>query len=240
MIDLHSHYLPDVDDGAPTMEASLDMLRTAAADGITHMVATPHQRHPAGYDVSAELARERLAAVKAAAAEAGVPVELSLSAEIHYSEGIPEGLADGTLLPLGEGSRYFLFELPVTTVPGNLREMIFAFQTAGCYPVLAHPERNFEVMEKPKKAALLREQGVLLQITAQSITGEFGRKSRAAAKKLLKWGVADVIASDAHNPDRRPPGLSEAVRRAAKWVGAERAEAMVTEIPRRILAGKEV
>jgi len=240
VIDLHSHYLPDVDDGARHLDASLEMLRIAQADGVGHMVATPHQRHPAGYDVPVELARERFATVKAAAADAGIGLTLSLGAEIHFSEGIPAGLTDGSLSSYGEGNRYFLFELPVTYVPGNLREMVFAFQTAGHFPVLAHPERNFGVMDDPKVAARLREQGVLLQITAQSITGDFGRKSQRAAKKLLKWGVADVIASDAHNPDRRPPGLSGAVRQAAKWIGAERAELMVTEIPRRILAGKEI
>jgi len=192
--------------------------------------------------VEAPLARERLAAVRAAAVEAGIEVELSLGAEIHFSERIPEGLADGSLLPLAEGSRYFLFELPTTSLPAEefLFEIVFAFQTRGFYPVLAHPERNFEVMDDPKVAVRLRERGVLLQITAQSITGDFGRKSRRAAKKLLRWGAADVIASDAHNPDRRPPGLSEAVRVAAKWVGSDRAEEMVTDTPRRILDGREV
>jgi len=242
VIDLHSHYLHDVDDGARTLEDSLEMLRIAAEDGVTHMVATPHQFHPAGYHVEAPLARERFEEVGRAARDAGIDVALSLGAEIHFSENIPEGLAEGSLLPIAEGSRYFLFELPTTSLPAEelLFEIIFMFQTRGFYPVLAHPERNFDVMDDPKIAARLRERGVLLQLTALSITGGFGRKSRRASKRLLQWGVADVIASDAHNPDRRPPGLSEAVRVAAKWVGADRAERMVTETPRRILSGLEV
>jgi protein-tyrosine phosphatase len=242
VIDLHSHYLYDVDDGARTLEDAVAMLRIAAEDGVEHMVATPHQFHPAGYHVEVPLARERLAEVRTAAAADGIGVELSLGAEIHFSENITDGLADGTLLPMAEGSRYFLFELPTTSVPAEefLAEIVFGFQTKGFYPVLAHPERNFEIMADPKIAARLRERGVLMQLTAQSITGAFGRKTLKAAKKLVKWGVADVIASDAHNPDRRPPGLSEAVRTVAKWVGADRAERMVTETPRRILAGEEV
>lgn len=240
MIDLHSHYLYAVDDGARNVDDSLEMLRIAFEDGVETMVATPHQRHPAGYDVPTEKARTRFREVREAARAAGLDLKMALAAEIHFSEGIPEGIRDGTLLPLGEGSRYFLLELPVTIVPGNLLEVVFEFQTSGCFPVLAHPERNFEVVENPKIAERLRDQGVLIQLTAQSILGAFGRKIEKASKKLLKWGVVDVIASDAHNPERRPPGLSKAVKRAAKWVGRDRAERMVTETPARILAGLEV
>jgi protein-tyrosine phosphatase len=242
VIDLHSHYLYDVDDGARTLSDSVEMLRIAAADGVEHMVATPHQFHPAGYHVEVPLARERLRQVREAADAEGIGIELSLGAEIHFSERIPEGLAEGSLLPMAEGSRYFLFELPTTSVPAEefLAEIVFMFQTRGFYPVLAHPERNFEIMANPTIARRLRERGVLMQITAQSVLGAFGRKSLKAAKKLVKWGAADVIASDAHNPDRRPPGLSEAVRTVARWIGTDRAEAMVTETPQRILEGREV
>lgn len=240
MIDLHSHYLFDADDGPRRIEDSVAMLRAAAADGTEVMVATPHQRHPAGYDVTPDLGRERFEAVRAAAAAAGVAIDLRLAAEIHFSEEIPEGMKDGSLLPLSENGRYFLFELPVTTIPGNIFEVVFEFQTRGWFPVLAHPERNFEVMQRPEVARKLHDQGVLLQVTAQSITGAFGRKSEKAAKKLLKWGAVDVIASDAHNPDRRPPGLSAAYRLVARWAGAATAEALVWENPRRILRGEGV
>ena len=240
MIDLHSHYLHAVDDGARSLEDALVMLRAAAEDGTEIMVATPHQRHPAGYHVPRPLAEERHAEVRAAAKEAGIGLDLRLAAEIHFSEEIPAGIDAGELLAFDEGGRYFLFELPVTTVPGNILEVIFSFQTAGRFPVLAHPERNLEVMERPEIARDLHQRGVLLQLTAQSITGRFGRKIEKAAKKLLRWGVVDVIASDAHNPERRPPGLSAAVKRAARIVGADRAEDMVTETPSRILAGEQV
>lgn len=238
MIDLHSHFLFDVDDGARTIEDSLEMLRLAREDGVRTMVATPHQRHPAGYDVPPALARARLLEIEAAVAREGLDIELRLAAEIHFSEDIPGGLASGLLLPLSENGRYFLLELPVTTIPGNIREVIFGFQLAGRFPVLAHPERNFEVMDNPAIARDLSERGVLMQVTAMSITGAFGRKSEKAAKKLLKWGVVDVIASDTHNPLRRPPGLADGVAVAARIVGAEEAESLVTEVPRRILAGE--
>jgi protein-tyrosine phosphatase len=237
VIDLHSHFLYDVDDGARTLEDSMAMVRAAAADGTRFLLATPHQCHPAGYHVEPELARERLAEIQREVVEEGIPIGLGLAAEIHFTEEIPEGIAAGRLLPLSEAGRFFLLELPVTSVPGNIHEVIFAYQTAGCFPVLAHPERNFEVMERPEIARDLRERGVLLQLTAMSITGEFGRKSEKASKKLLKWGAVDVIASDTHNPRRRPPGLSRAVKAAGKIVGKDRAELMVTEAPDRILKG---
>ena len=237
MIDLHSHILFDVDDGARTLEASLEMLKTAAADGTRRIVATPHQRHPAGYDVAPDLARERLAEVRDAVASEGIEIDVELAAEVHFTESIAEGLADGGLLPYGGGGRHFLLELPVTSIPGNIHEVVFSLQTAGWFPILAHPERNFEVMDRPEIARDLRERGVMLQITAMSITGEFGRKSEKASRKLLKWGAVDLIASDAHHPKRRPPGLARAVKAAAKIVGSDRAERMVTETPDRILGG---
>jgi protein-tyrosine phosphatase len=240
LIDLHSHFLFDVDDGANTLEDSIEMLRTAERDGVTKMVATPHQHHPAGYHVEPELARARLAEVKAAAEAEGIRMDYGLAAEIHFSEAIPQGIKEGALLPYSEDGRYFLFELPVTTIPGNIREVVFAIQMAGHFPVLAHPERNFEVVDRPKIVRDLRSRGVLMQLTAQSLLGKFGRKMEKVSRKLLKWGVVDIIASDAHNPVRRPPGLSEAVRVAAKIVGPDRAEAMVTETPQRILEGREV
>lgn len=236
MIDLHCHVLPAADDGAPSMDVALAMLRLAERDGTKRLVATPHQRHPAGYHVTPALAERKLAELAEAARREGIGIELSLGAEVHLSEDMPEGLAAGSLSPLAPGCRHFLLELPVTFIPGNLLDLIFAAQTGGWFPVLAHPERNFEVMDRPEKARDLRDRGVLLQVTAQSVTGAFGRASRKASLKLLKWGAVDVIASDAHNADRRPPGLSAAVKEAAKVVGASRAEEMVTVNPARILA----
>jgi protein-tyrosine phosphatase len=237
LIDLHSHILFDVDDGARTLEASLDMLRTAEADGTRVIVATPHQRHPAGYDVSPDLARERLDAVRDAAEREGIRIRIELAAEIHFTEEIAEGLTEGRFLPFPGSGRHFLLELPVTSIPGNILDLTFSLQTAGWFPILAHPERNFEVMDRPEIARDLRERGVMLQITAMSVTGAFGRKSEKAARKLLKWGAVDVIASDAHHPTRRPPGLARALKTAAKIVGSDRASRMVTETPERILEG---
>jgi protein-tyrosine phosphatase len=238
VIDLHCHLLPGVDDGAPTLAAALAMLRIAAADGASTMVTTPHQRHPAGYDVTPERAAAVLEELRAAAREAGLDIEIRLGAEIHFAEDLLVGLESGRLLPLSPGGRHVLLELPVTFLPPHLPEAIFELQTAGYRPVLAHPERNFELIARPAAARALREKGVLMQITAQSLTGAFGRASRKAARKLLTLGVVDVIASDAHNPDRRPPGLRAAVKAAAKIVGPARAEEMVTEGPALILADR--
>jgi protein-tyrosine phosphatase len=240
VIDLHSHILPGVDDGAPDLDTSLQMLRIAAADGTKKIVATPHQRHPAGYHVGRERAEQTFAEVRRAAEEAGIGVELALAAEIHFSPEIPEGIAEGGLLPLCPGGRYFLLELPVTSVPGAIRELVFELQTAGCFPVLAHPERNFEIAGQPEIARELRERGMPLQLTAGSITGAFGRASEKASRKLLRWGAVDVIASDAHNAGRRAPGLSESLKVAARILGADRAEQLVTENPARLLAGEGV
>ncbi len=237
MIDMHTHVIPGVDDGAPSLDAAIAMLRQAEADGTKVVVATPHQRHPAGYDVTPEAARERLTDLSRAARAAGLGLELRLAAEVHFVEEVLPGLRSGRLLRLSAEGHWFLLELPVTFIPPHLEEAVFAFQTAGYFPVLAHPERNFEIIERPEIARRLRDRGVPLQVTAQSVTGGFGRGAEKAAKRLLKWGVVDVIASDAHHPERRPALLSAAVKAAAKIVGRERAEAMVTTEPARLLSG---
>ncbi len=237
MIDLHHHCLPAVDDGPETLEDAVAQCRAAFADGIRTVVATPHRRHPQ-FDCPPDAARAAHASLKEALSREGIALELLLGHEAHYSPDLAEGLKSGEVLRLGGNARWFLFELPDAQVPAHLDRMVFDLHLAGQYPVLAHPERNAELADHPERLEALRLQGVRVQVTAMSITGEFGRRAKKASEKWLKAGLVDFIATDAHDTERRPPRLGAAVDAAAKVLGRAAAERLVTANPARVLRGE--
>lgn len=239
MIDLHHHCLPGVDDGPPDLVEAVAQCRMAASEGITTIVATPHRRHPQ-FDVPPPRAREVHAALEAELEREGIDLRLHLGSEIHYSERIAAGLHEGELLDLGGNGRWFLFELPSTHVPIHLDQLVFSLHLEGFFPVLAHPERNDELAGDRGKLEKLRNQGVLMQITAGSILGDFGRTAVRASEKWLKAGLVDFIATDAHDTRRRPPLLRDALRRVAALAGEDAVKRLMIDNPGRVLAAQDV
>lgn len=237
MIDLHHHCLPGVDDGPKALDAAVAQCRAAAADGIRTVVATPHRRHPQ-FDVPPAAARAAHAALREALAREGIALDLLLGHEVHYSPDLAEGLMSGEVLRLGGNPRWFLFELPDSHVPANVDRMVFDLHLAGQYPILAHPERNAELAGDPARLAALRGQGMPVQVTAMSLTGEFGRRARKAAERWLGDGLVDFLATDAHDTVKRPPRLAAGVDAAAKIAGRDAAERLVSSNPGRVLRGE--
>lgn len=236
MIDLHSHILYDLDDGTRTLDESIAVARMAAADGTRVMAATPHSRGSTAcrhYDPS--LIRERVAALNAALAAEQVPLEIIDGTEIAYDGDIVDQLKRGALLTYGRG-RAILLELAYGEIPPAFDTALFNLQVAGYRVVLAHPERIREVQHDPNCLLPLIERGVLMQITAEALTGEQGERMRATTETLLTHGMAHLLASDGHGlPPRRPPVLTPAVARAAALVGPDVASALVTTTPAAIL-----
>lgn len=239
MIDLHCHILPGVDDGARTIEDSVQMARMAEAAGTKIIVATPHMLHPQ-YHVPGPLAKAKLEEVRTAVRAAGIAVEVVLAGEIHWSTEIPERLASGELLPYCQDRRYILFELPMSHVPHSTREVMWQFQMAGIFPVLAHPERNADFERNPDLIHEFRNAGVPCQITAMSLTGDFGRRARKISERWLAEGSIDLLASDGHSARGRPPTLDAAARLVRKSAGETMSDWLTQEVPRRILAGEPV
>ncbi len=237
MIDLHHHCLPGLDDGPGTLEGAVAQCRAAFEDGIRTVVATPHRRHPQ-FDAPPAAAREAHASLVEALRKEGIGLDLLLGHEVHWSDGLAEGLKTEELLRLGGNRRWFLFELPASHVPVNFERMVFDLQIAGQYPVLAHPERNHELASGDERLAKIRGQGVPVQVTAMSVTGGFGKEPRKAAERWLRAGLVDILATDAHDTTRRPPRLREAVDLAAKIAGREAADRLVLANPARILRGE--
>ncbi len=238
MIDLHNHLLPGIDDGAPDLDTALELARLAVAEGITHLVCTPHI-HPGRYDndlASIAAARQRLVA---GLQEAGIPLQVAAAAEVRYSTELMQGIEQDSLPFLGRwhGKRVLLLELPHGEVPFGAERLTEWLLQHDVMPMIAHPERNKGVMQCPRKLKPFIEQGCLLQVTAGAVAGHFGEPARLIANALLELGLVTILASDAHNVRHRPPVLSEGMQQAARIVGAFQAERLVIDTPWQIARG---
>jgi protein-tyrosine phosphatase len=236
MIDLHSHILPGLDDGSPNLAESLEMARLAVADGTTHMACTPHIVRGM-YENGTDNIVRAVHALEQALRRAEVPLILYVGADVHIAPDLPDQLALGKVPTLNR-SRYFLFEPPHHVLPPRLEELAVRLINAGFVPILTHPERltwikaNYDVIER------LNTLGCLIQLTADSIVGAFGRTALYYSEKLIDEGRVDIIASDTHSATRRRPGLSQAVVAAAKRCGEDEVYNMVVKRPGDILADR--
>ena len=235
MIDLHSHVLPGVDDGARTLDESLEILRAAAEDGITRIAATPHVRDD--YPTSPETMERGVDAVNSAARDAGIPIEVLTGGELDIEYAAR--LDDATLARFGLGGNpaVLLLECPYTGWPLELRDLVFRLATRGFSVVFAHPERNPDVQADPELLRPLVDAGVLVQITAGSVDGRLGSGSQRASRTLLDAGLAHLIASDGHAPQIRAVGMAA----AAAAVGDEALARWLTkDVPAALVAGNEL
>lgn len=239
MIDIHCHILPNVDDGPETLDETLEMCRIALADGTTTIVATPHQRNGV-YDNSAESILENVWTVASILKKSKIDLELLPGADVHIEVDTAEKILQGEIMSINNTKRYFLLEFPAHTIPLNIDKLIFNLLLKGITPVLTHPERILEVQEDPNRIYELVSMGVLSQITAMSVTGEFGARVRKCARTLLKHNLVHIIASDAHSADYRPPILSDAVKVVSRLLGEGRAREMVTTVPSQVIRGESV
>ena len=211
MIDLHCHYLPGIDDGAQTLEESLALARAAVADGITHAVMTPHV-HIGVFENRAPGIAQAVAQFRDALAQHGIPLRISAGGEVRIGSELIELLAAGELPFLGrfKGQRVMLLELPHGQVPVGADRFTAWLRKQGVLPLIAHPERNKDVMRNLARLDPFIEQGCLLQVTAGSLTGSFGEVAQRRARELLDRGDIFALATDAHNLENRPPMLAAA------------------------------
>ena len=196
-LDLHSHLIPGIDDGARTLADSLEMIRQMAAQGFTHLVTTPHIMWDS-YKNTPEIIRQGLDEVREACLEAGLDIRLDAAAEYFIDEHFLELLhGRGELLTL-PGNR-LLVELPYTTPLMNTTETLFSIIAYGYRPVLAHPERYTYFHAGPEVYHRLKEQGCELQLNALSLTGQYGSGVQKMARWLLKQQLVTFVGSDAHD-----------------------------------------
>ncbi len=238
MIDIHTHILPMIDDGPTLVQESLEMCRIAVNDGIKKIIATPHVQNGL-YDLDANKVLEKIHMLNQLLKQEGLDLVIFPGAEVHINDRLldAEILRESSILTINGGKKYILLEFPFQWVPPKTEHIIFKLKSMGFTPILPHLERNYRIQRNPNMVVHFVEMGAILQVTAQSITGDFDAAPMKCALWMLKNNLVHVIASDAHSPVTRPPILSRAVKVVSDMLGEEAAKKMVLEHPATILEG---
>ena len=214
------------------------MCRIAVNDGIKKIIATPHVQNGL-YDLDANKVLEKIHVLNQLLKQEGLDLVIFPGAEVHINDRLldAEILRESSILTINGGKKYILLEFPFQWVPPKTEHIIFKLKSMGFTPILPHLERNFKIQRDPYMVRHFAEMGAILQVTAQSITGDFDAAPMKCALWMLKNNLVHVIASDAHSPLGRPPILSKAVKVVSDMLGEEAAKKMVLEHPRMILEG---
>ncbi len=236
MLDLHVHVLPGIDDGPRNLDDALKLARALVADGIEHVVATPHI-YPGVFDNTPHRIAEAFERLQTAVSAEGLALTMTWAAEVRICPEIIDWL-EHRRLPLLDGSLVgpstALIELPDGQIPVGTDRLVGLMIDRGITPLIAHPERNKAVMEQPSRLEALRRMGCRFQLTAGSVIGEFGSKAHATARHLLDADWADVVASDAHNLSGRKPRMSAARQWLQEHYDAALAERLMVLTPQQI------
>lgn len=219
MIDIHTHILPGIDDGAVDWAASLEMAKAAAAEGITGLIATPH--HANGrYDNPASIVEQLVQELQGRLQEASVPLTIYSGQEVRVHTNLLEAVEMKELLTLAK-SNYILLEMPTSSIPERMSEWVYELRHAGIKPIIAHPERNSEVVQHPERFKALIEEGAYGQVTTHSLLGAFGKKIESRAWEMCSEGAIHFVSSDAHNLQVRGFRLREAYEKIYEKLGQE-------------------
>jgi protein-tyrosine phosphatase len=238
-VDIHCHCLSDVDDGPGDLDESLALCRALVADGITTVVATPHQLGRYEGRNGAAAVRAAVEELNRAVAAEGLPLSVLPGADVRIDERIPLLLSRDQILTVGDGGRYLLLELPSEAWidPVALVRELASMQVT---TILTHPERHPRLSRQPDHVLRWRAEGIVLQLTAGSLLGRFGRSAEQACWTWLRRGAADLIASDAHDVANRRPCLSAAFAAVARRLGPDGAGRVCIDNPQRVLRGREL
>jgi protein-tyrosine phosphatase len=233
MIDLHCHILPGIDDGAPDLAVSIAMAKAFVADGVSVVACTPHIL-PGLYHNTGPQIREATERLQQTLNREGISLRLVTGADNHMVPDFVAQLRSGHLLHLAN-SRYVLVEPPHHVAPPRLEDLFFSLRVADYVPILTHPERLKWISSHYETVQRLACAGVWMQITAGSLAGAFGRNARYWGERMLDEGYVHILATDAHDVNRRPPNLGQGRALAAKRVGDVEAQHLVVTRPKGVL-----
>lgn len=208
MIDLHCHILPGIDDGARDLSESIEMAKMAVEQGIHTIVATPHHLNNR-YENSKQTIIDRVRELNKALLEEKIDLKVLPGQETRIYGEMVEGYELGEILPI-DNTQYVLVEFSSSHVPRYTEKLFYDLQMKGLVPVIVHPERNQEIIERPEILYSLVKKGALSQVTAASICGDFGKKIKSFSMQLIDANLTHFIASDAHNTSNRTFKMREA------------------------------
>ena len=237
-VDVHSHLLPGLDDGAANWDEALALARDAAADGTGELFVTPHI-YPEVYDNRPDRVRALASEFQRRLDEAGVPLRVRPGSEVFLLPVTPVMWRRGELVPLGGEGPYLLVEWNVMALPPYAEGVLFDLQALGAVPVIAHPERYLPVQRRPELIVPFVERGAWLQITASSLLRPRRDPIRRTAEWLVRRGMVHLIGSDAHNA-RRPPRLAEAYRVLERLPGGPEALEVILKATAAVRAGQRI
>lgn len=220
-IDIHSHIIPAIDDGAKDEEMALKMLQIAYDCGTRHIIATPHYVLGNRFDF-ADI-KEKCAHFNKLATDTGLNITVHPGCEVFITLELAEMYDQGVIGTLAE-SCCMLVEFPVMSIPPYIDNVLYNLQLKGITPIIAHPECNIEIQENPELMESYIERGILSQVNSGSITGIFGMKARRTVMRLIKEGWVHFVASDAHSDTSRNPDLKNAAAIIEKKFGLKMRE----------------
>ena len=234
-VDIHCHLLPAIDDGAASLEESLAMARMSVADGIGVIVATPHQLGAFSHN-SASVIRRAVQELQSRLETEQIPLRVIPGADVRIEADLVARLARDEVLSLGDNGHYVLLELP-HDMYFPLDRLLAELSAAGYRGILSHPERNEGILADPEVLGPLLARGCLLQITADSLRGDFGSRSRQLSERLVERGWVHFVSTDAHGSKRRKPLLREAFEIVADLSDLETAHDLFCRNPGCVVQG---
>jgi protein-tyrosine phosphatase len=220
LIDIHCHILPGLDDGAVTLHDSIEMARLAWMDGITDIIATPHTHNGIYHNRTAEILK-RVELLQRELENHKIPVRIHPGSEVHIHVECVENILSSDIMTICNQNKYVLLELPILNVPHFTEDLIYELTIRGITPILAHPERYSIFREDPSQLSKWIEQGAIAQLTAGSVLGLMGKRTKEIAEYMVKHRLVHLIATDAHNTEKRRPELKKAYQVLEEWVSGE-------------------
>jgi len=231
MIDLHCHILPGIDDGAKTIDETLEMARIAVKEGIHHIIATPHYIQYSDY-LGKQDVEKLVDEVNLIFRKEQIPLTVSAGHEVYMTPDLPKLVEQKEVSTLNN-SQYILVEFPMNDIPMYAEDIFYELRLMGLTPILAHPERYPMIMENPNLLLKFLKLGVLCQTNVGSIRGFFGERVQKTAIQLIEHNMIHFIATDAHTPRNRAPKLQKALEEITK-ISGEKAKELFIENPMKV------
>lgn len=221
IVDLHCHLVPGIDDGSPDLEHSLELARTAVAEGITHILATPHHLDGDYVNHRRDVVRH-VSDFQQELDNYGIPLVIFPGQEVHINGDLTAKYDD--LLGIDEDKKYMLIEFPHGSVPAYAKRLFFELRKLGTTPVIVHPERNHEIQGNLNLLYDFIADGALAQLTGTSYIGGFGGKVQSISEQFVEHNLVQIFASDAHALEGRGFALQEAFLKLRSQFGQSKVD----------------